>query len=244
MSRIFFLLSLMCSLAAQCRELKFVGQESPAFNSTVAGTYTGAMIDIAQAICVRLGHQCSFTGMPLLRALTESRIGHADAVLSLLLNDERSAYLTFSDGIIVSHVAFLGKPGASPVRSESELDGYTVASVRGSTTLRMLEDKAVRLSKMRVMSETDIATILQKLHAGRYGEQGLIFGPQVMLENAATELGIPTVAVLVADKLEFRLGFSKRLEPAIVSDFNSELKKLRSTGELARIARKYGLDVD
>lgn len=244
MSRIIILVSLMWCLAAQGRELKFVGQESPAFNSTVAGVYTGAMVEIAQVVCARLGHQCSFTGMPLIRALAETRAGRADAVLSLLLNDERSAYLTFTDGIIVSHVAFLGNPGASPVRSETELDGYTVASVRGSTTLRMLEDKALRLSRMRVVAETDIATILQKMHAGRYGEKGLIFGPRVMLEVAAAELEIPTVPVLVADKLEFRLGFSKRLEPAIVADFNSELKKLRSAGELARITRKYGLDAD
>jgi ABC-type amino acid transport substrate-binding protein len=244
MSRIAILLSLMLSLAAQGRELKFVGQESPAFNATVGGTYTGAMVEIAQAVCVRLGHQCSFTGMPLLRALMESRAGRADAVLSLLLNDERSAYLAFTDGIIVSRVAFLGNPGTRAVRSELELDGYTVASVRGSTTLRMLEDKSARLSKMRVVSDTDIATILQKLHAGRYGEKGLIFGPQVMLEVAAAELEIPTVAVLVADKLEFRLAFSKQLGPEIVADFNRELRKLRGAGELARIASKYGLEAE
>ncbi|MYM87035.1 transporter substrate-binding domain-containing protein [Rugamonas sp. FT82W] len=244
MPRIVILLSLLLSLAAQGRELKFVGQESPAFNATVAGTYTGAMVEIAQTVCARLGHQCSFTGMPLLRALTESRAGRADAVLSLLFNDERSAYLNFTDGIIVSRVAFLGNPGAGPVRNERELDGYTVASVRGSTTLRMLEDKAVRLSKMRVVAETDIATIVQKLHAGRYGDKALIFGPQAMLEITAAELEIKTVPVLVADKLEFRIAFAKHLDAAVLAGFNSELQKLRGTGELARIARKYGLDVD
>lgn len=240
---IVLLLSLLC-LDSEGTELKFVGQESPPFNSTVAGSYDGAMVEVARTICARLAHRCTFNSVPLLRALTESRTGRVDAVLGLLYNDERTSFLTFSNPIVVARMAFLGNPGANPVRSESDLDGYTVAAVRGSTTLRMLQDKAGRLPKMRVIAETDIVTAVQKLRAGRYGEKGVIFGTEVMLESIAAALTIPTVPVLIAEKQEFRIGFSKVLEPAVVADFNSELQQLRKSGELARIARKYGLDVE
>lgn len=240
---IVFMISLLC-LDSEGKALKFVGQESPPFNSTVAGSYDGAMVEIARTICARLGHRCSFNSVPLLRALTESRTGRVDAVLGLLYNDERSSFLTFTDPIVVARVAFIGNPGAPPVRSESDLDGYTVAAVRGSTTLRMLQDKASRLPKMRVIAETDMVTTVQKLRAGRYGEKGVVFGTKVMLEAIAATLEIPTVPVLTAEKQEFRIGFSKGLAPVVVADFNSELQQLRKSGELARIAKKYGLDVE
>lgn len=244
MLRVIVLLLSLLSLDSEGKELKFVGQESPPFNSTVAGSYDGAMVEVARTICARLAYRCTFNSVPLLRALAESRTGRVDAVLGLLYNDERSSFLTFSNPIVVARVAFLGNPGANPVRSESDLDGYTVAAVRGSTTLRMLQDKASRLPKMRVIAETDIVTAVQKLRAGRYGEKGVIFGTEVMLESIAAALTIPTAPVLIAEKQEFRIGFSKVLEPAVVADFNSELQQLRKSGELARIAKKYGLDVE
>lgn len=76
---------------------------------------SGFEAELAQQICERIDHQCEFVLQPFGQNLKGVRQGHLDlAFSSILINESRKTYLTFSERYMRSVSIYIGNPEKQP----------------------------------------------------------------------------------------------------------------------------------
>lgn len=236
-------LALWAVLPAAATELTIVGQEYPPFNWSESGQVRGGMVDVLRAACDKLHYQCHFQIVPLARAIKMLQDGSADAVMSLIPNAERAAFARFSPVLVVNHLSYFGIQGqATPHNKLQDLRGWTVAAVRGSASLQLARQHQQLVGDQIVVEEVNNETLVKKLQAGRYGEQGAIFGGEAVLTYEADKIHLALEPVLRTEAQHFVTAFSRKSMDAPTFDaLYKALEALKKNGEVKRILKPYGL---
>lgn len=243
MRRWIAVLALALSAPLGATEIHFLGQEYPPYNWSQDGRVQGGMVDVLRAACDKLHYRCTFTIVPLARAMQMLERGEADAVMSLIPNDERANYSVFSPAIVADSLAYFGVRGAAQRASQLQaLQGWTIAGVRGSSSLRVARENQRQVAEQTIVEEVNNETLVRKLQAGRYGNAGAIIGGEAVLRFEARKVGLKLDPVLTLDTQRFVTAFSPaRVDAATREALFATLLAMKKSGELRELLRPYGL---
>lgn len=226
-------------------ELRFLGQEYPPYNWSQNAQVRGGMVDVLRAACDKLHYRCTFTIVPLARALQMLERNETDAVMSLIPNAERANYAVFSPPIVADQLAYFSVRGnATPVPRLQALQGWTVAGVRGSNSLHTARQNQRQVPGLTVVEEVNNETLVRKLQAGRYGSRGAVIGGESVLRFEARKIALDLAPVWTLDTQHFVTAFS----PANVDAQTREalfatLNAMKKSGEMRDLLHPHGLKV-
>ena len=243
MQRWLAVLALALTTPLGATELHFLGQEYPPYNWSQDGRVQGGMVDVLRTACDKLHYRCTFTIVPLARALKMLEHGEADAVMSLSPNAERAAYAHFSPTLVVDNLAYFGLPGsAGQANSLQDLRTWTVGGVRGSTSLKKARENRLLIPDQILVEEVNSATLVRKLQAGRYGSQGAIIGGEAVLRHEAKIIGLELSAVWTLERQQFMTAFSRQnVDAQTLNAFFRTLDAMKKSGATRELLLPYGL---
>lgn len=230
--------------AATIQELRLVTAPLPPFTMDEA-TAKGGMVEAVQAICAKAGVRCQIEVMPWRRAWNMIDTGTADGIFSILNLPERLSRLHMSDDIVDSRYALFGPTnGQFNYSGPASLAGYTVGVYAPSGSHDILKAWLQDTPDVKLALEIDNLTVLKKLNdGGRYGSKGLGFtnidvGQYYIVHNRLTNIA----PVLDVKSIRYCVGLSRKTVSAeLAASFNSALRELQKSGQLARLLAPYSL---
>ena len=106
----------------------------PPFSDTLDdGTVVGFDIDIARALCDRIGESCEFLRTDWARMIPSLVSGECDAIIASMSDTpERRAFIDFTDRYYSAPVRFVGLAGAGLTDTPEALRGRMVGVQRGT----------------------------------------------------------------------------------------------------------------
>jgi ABC-type amino acid transport substrate-binding protein len=215
-------------------------QEYEPFNWISDAVPSGGMYEVVKEVCTKLKIKCNFQSLPMKRVIAMLSDGETDGVLSLIPNSDRDTFAELSVPSIESNMSYFAKKGhfkkAKKLRS---LAGATVGVVETSSAEKMVQAHNLLLENLNIIRETGLTILLNKFVAGRYGTKGLVFANQDVFSNLLRKAKIDNYEVVFVAKKE---SFSKKkMSPSFVKEFDSEIRKMKKSGELKRILAPYHL---
>ena len=239
-------IALLVATPAMAKDLSFVGQDYPPFNWNEGGEVKGGMVEVLKKACDKLKHTCKFSIVPLARAVQMLEDGSVDGVMSLIPNADRAKFANFSPTIVVSNLSYFGAKGkAKKIASLTDLEGWTVGAVRGSTSYKLATEHQKQVKNLTLTEEVNNETLIKKLQGGRYGDKGAIMGGDAVLEFEAKKVKLDLELVWNSDAQGFTTAFSKKsVDAATLAEFNKTLDGMKKSGEVKTILEKFSLKTD
>ncbi len=229
--------------ATELTKILFAGQEYPPFNWSEGGKTTGGTVEVVKKICANLQLNCVFEIMPLKRALLFLESGEAQAVISLNPNADRESFSVQSVPIISSRLVYMVRQGtAETVKSPSDLKGYSLVTLRASTSYKAAEKLKSELKDLTLLDENNTETMVKKLSQDRYGAKAVVVGNEDVLKYFAKKFEIKNLEVRIASAQTYIIAFSKKnSDSTLVEKFNKQIQSLKSSGELKSILAPFDL---
>jgi len=212
----------------------------------------GYCVEIVKAIFHKAGYNITYKVLPFSRAIIEVRTGKSDIAVGLY-KDNAPDLIFPKDTIGKSINRFYVKKGDRwRYTGVQSMKGRTLGVIQGYTYDEL--DPYIKAnkndeSKVQIMfGETPLAANIKKLMAGRVS---VIIDDQLVVESTARRLGRSfPVAINEAGMfgqphpvyITFSPALEKKAESAKLSAiFDEEIKKMRSSGELKSILKKYNV---
>lgn len=154
--------------------LRFVSQDFPPYVERESQQARGPFVRLAMEGCARLGWKCSVEVLPWRRAQTAVERGEAEGIFPLLDTPQRRQIYHLSQPVVAVQMVFFTRAEQEFFyRDPASLGTQRVIGVFGpSGTATVLQD-IVASNPNTMVVEPDNATVLRKLLAGRYGEDGV-----------------------------------------------------------------------
>lgn len=237
------------SFSASARDLTFAMQDYPPFYYEENHEVKGAAQEITQKACDLLKIHCKFQVLTLARTFIQLRTGEIDGSPGLINdpknNPERLAFINFSVPYLQSQQAYMGIKGITqPLQKVEDLEGWTIGTVRNSTSENILRKTQLQTRNINPIIEINIANAINKLAMKHYGtpnKAALLFNEDVVFYYAK-KMGIDHVVTLLPqNKTRYSTGFSKQSGQDTVQSFDDAIKTLFKNGELQKIADRYHL---
>lgn len=219
------------------KTVKFAAQESPPFSYLERGKPEGASAEIMKKVCAQLNWTCELEIFPFKRALIMTESGEIDGVWGVIKTPEREKTFTLSNPVWSSNLSFMGIKGVTvPVIKVENLSGFTVAGVRGSSSLKRAEEIKEKISDMKIIEANSYPEAFKSLFANSFGPKAVVatyedVGNYIARKDNFANL----VTIYEIEKVQFRVGFSKKADSKIVDAFNKTVEELRRSGELKKI---------
>ncbi|MEJ5999885.1 substrate-binding periplasmic protein [Paucibacter soli] len=225
------------------KRLDFVTEPYAPYTYERDGRAAGPMMDVLQATCARLQWQCQVQVLPWRRAYGMAERGLVDGIFTLLETPERRALFRFSIPVIEARFALFARSGQDFVYTGPvSLIGHEIGVYGPSGSSASLAELVQGLD-VKTQLEPDNTTVLRKLVAGRYGEQGLAF----MNESVALWLlkaeKLPGLQMAgVAKQFAYPFGLVRsRVTAAEAAAFDAALLANCRSGVTAALLRPYAL---
>lgn len=235
---------LLAGSARAAESMIFVMQSFPPFVVDEKGSPHGPFPDLVRAVCASMKIECKQQIYPWRRALRMAEEGDADGILVIQRLPEREQAFYIIDPIVrSSYVVFAPERAPLKYAAPIDLEGYTVGVYGPSASSQTAEEIAKSAPTMRMVLEVDNATVLRKLSAQRYGEQGAAVmnhevGKYLIKQDNIT--GLKVVGEI--KKIEYCIGLSrKKLSGKQADRFHVALTELSRDGTLKAILEKYGM---
>lgn len=239
-----------CSLAALlmasagAENLRFVTESFQPFTYEEGGKGAGPIADIVQSVCGRIKAVCTIDVLPWRRALLLAEQGEADGIFTVLKVPEREKKFFLTEPVVeTAYALFALDSGTYPYKTAKDLMGRTVGVYGPSGTSITLADMIKDISGVTVVMETDNATALRKLPAGRYGDDGIVMINRDVAYFLMKQAGIKNLRqVAEVKKIQYHIGLSrKKVNEDLVRRFNDGLNALIKEGAVKVILDKYGM---
>jgi ABC-type amino acid transport substrate-binding protein len=176
--------------------------------------------------------------------LKQAENGEIDGVLSLIPNPDRAAYLNQSMTLIGSPVVYIAQKGKPKLSDASQLEGWTIAGVRASSSLKMAQKLKDKVKNITFVEEDNNEDLVKKTALGRYGDKGAATGSEDVLMYFAKKNNTPVDTILSLEVQDWTVGFSKKkMDEATTKQFNDTLAEMKKSGELQKILAPYSLKV-
>lgn len=105
-----------------------------------SGNLVGFEIELGNAVCERAKLACEWQNVPWDGLFTGLEAGKFDAVMAgVMITEDRKTKFAFSEPYFVDAAAFVAPKGAGIVPTREGLDGYTVATITGSTMSKFVK---------------------------------------------------------------------------------------------------------
>ena len=245
------LLVLQISLAGHARTLEEIKETRQLHVVTTAAsiphgfmdpasrTLKGVMVDVAQGIAEQLGVDVKLVDVPFSGLIPTLTSGRADLVSApLFITEERSKVVEFStpiygwgEGVVVPEKA------ARQYTKFEDLKGARVGALIDSVQFKMLKE----LPGTQIVTYQDYPTLLTDVRVGRI-DLGIVDPPGIAYQiRSKTVRGVKLDSAYVPEKT-FDVGVAlQKNNPALLAAVNDALDRMKKTGELERILKKWGL---
>lgn len=204
------------------------------------------MAEVVQAVCTRLGWDCSVEVFPWRRALRMAESGAVDGIFSVLKNPEREAAFYVSEMVVeTAYGFFVSERSSFFYRAPGDLEGFTVGVYGPSGTSAVLAEMLTPGLVKQVVVDIANVNVLKKLAAGRYGDE----------HRVVAAINLDVGRYLVANegisgirpagdfkKVAYGIGLSRqKVSEAQFGEFNAALQELIRQGKVREILRRHGL---
>ncbi|KQV86152.1 substrate-binding periplasmic protein [Pelomonas sp. Root1237] len=154
--------------------LRFLSQDFPPYVEREGQQARGPFVRLVMEGCARLGWKCSVEVLPWRRAQAAVERGEAEGIFPLLDTPQRRQIYHLSQPVVgVQMVFFTRVEQDFFYRDPASLGTQRIIGVFGpSGTATVLQD-IVAANPNTMVVEPDNTTVLRKLLAGRYGEDGV-----------------------------------------------------------------------
>lgn len=238
------LFSSFAIFAAPITSIKFATEATyPPFESIApSGEIQGLDIDIAKALCKKIGATCTFINQPFDGLITSLKLGKFDAVIAAMaITEERKKEVAFTNPYLVQTVSFVAPIEASLTTISAEsLKGKTIGVQSGTTFEQYLH--AHYNDTVKVNTYSSISTAFIDLEAGRIDA---ILGDTILIAlwlkqnnkvNKYHTVGKPIDDVL----FKFGDGIAvKQSNIELLKALNDALAKIKADGTLKKITQQY-----
>jgi polar amino acid transport system substrate-binding protein len=227
------------------RDLFFVTQLFPPFiTEDAAGRPDGGLVAVLQEACRRLSWRCTVQVMVWKRALLMISLGEADGLVLAQDAPERRAVMELSRPVLLSSYGLYARNG-NPLRyrQPADLSGRRLAVYGPSLSQTNCEKLVHGVPGVELAVELDPQTVLRKLSAGRYGNEGLAFSNDDVARYWIRRDGLSNLHQAAEVKtLAYLYGFTRsRVQPGMLDEFNRALDEMCRDGSLQKLAAPYGI---
>jgi polar amino acid transport system substrate-binding protein len=233
------------SLPAAAMEMRFVTEPFPPYTYATEGRAAGPMVDVLQAACAKLAWTCSVEVLPWRRALAMAQRGEVEGAFTIVDSPERRQYFHVSPPVIEARYVLLARTGSGFQYSgdPQSLAGRVIGAYGPSATALTLEQLIEGVSRARSEVEPDNRTVLRKLAAGRYGENGLALANEAVAQHLMREDGIAGLQpVGLVKTFAYAFGLTRQtVDLAQAQAFAKALYELCRSGRTAELLKPYGL---
>jgi polar amino acid transport system substrate-binding protein len=229
---------------ASAGELKFDTEDFPPFNYESEGKVAGPARDLIEKICTIMGRQCSYELLPFRRVIENAQNGEVDGIFSVGKSSEREAFLLYSEPIIKTGYGFFVLADDSIAYSGiADLKDYKFVTYGPSSLATTLQDALHPIGGPPLEFEVKLVTAFRKLAAHRYGDKAVVYANKDVGMSILKSENIQGLRYLGDERpIYYYVGFSrKRITEAFVQNFNGEVDKLRTSGDLKNLFSKYAL---
>jgi polar amino acid transport system substrate-binding protein len=200
-----------------------------------APVYSGIYIDILRLIAEDVGLQLEFTELPFARAFRVMEAGGADIMLGPNRNAERETYLRYLEPPLPREPKiFLQLPGTAPVRDYGDLNGLSIAVLRGARYFDRFDADAT----LEKIAMDDYAAALRLVAAGRADAAVM---PELqalwLLRTSGSVLRIAPYRLPGSDSYIVLARSSPLLRQAPAME--AALRRIMANGAIRRILQRY-----
>ena len=210
------------------------------------GRPAGPLVELLHAACAEAGWRCTVEVLPWRRALGMASRGEVDGVFPVVDSPARRAAFYLSPEVVRARYVLFARQGAAPGGvKQPALSGRTVGAYGPSDAMTTLQQLSAEQPDVRVEIEPDHHTVLRKLSAGRYGNDGLALVNETAAQALSATAGLaPLRPVGVVKNLAYAYAFvPTRISGAQTQAFGHAISTLCHRGRIAEIFRPYGLPV-
>lgn len=231
------------SAATAAPPLNFVTEAFPPYTYTEAGHAAGPMVEVLSEVCAQLRRECRVELLPWRRALRSAERGEVDGILAFVDLPERRKLFHISAPVIDARYVFFARAGQEfTYRGPKSLEGHVVGVYGPSGASLVLAELIAGLS-VETSLEPDNPTVLRKLLAGRYGEQGLALineSMALLLMRGDGYGGLQATGMAKSFGYSFGLSLQK-VKRADRLAFDAALIDLCRKGRVADLLKRHGL---
>jgi polar amino acid transport system substrate-binding protein len=229
----------------QTRDLRFVTEPFPPYTYAAEGRAAGPMVDVLQQACTRLAWRCEIEVLPWRRALGMAQRAEVEGIFTVVDSPERRQYFHVSPAVIEGRYVLFTKAGSGLVYTGDAhvLSGRTVGAYGPSATALTLEALIEGVPRVRSEIEPDNRTVLRKLAAGRYGEDGAALINEAVAQGFIREDNLTSLQPAGLVKVfGYSFGLNRQnVDLGAALAFGRTLYELCRSGRTAELLRPYGL---
>lgn len=229
----------------QTREFRFVTEPFPPYTFAIEGRAAGPMVDVLQSACMRLLWRCDIEVLPWRRALGMAQRGEVEGIFTVVDSPERRQYFYVSAPVIEGRYVLFARTGSSwqYAGDPQALAGHVIGAYGPSATALTLEQLMEGVPRVRSEIEPDNRTVIRKLAAGRYGEDGLALVNEAVATLLIRDDGIRNVQPAgLVKTFGYSFGLTRQnVDLAQAQAFARVLQDLCRSGRTAELLKGYGL---
>ncbi|MEM7420232.1 MAG: transporter substrate-binding domain-containing protein [Pseudomonadota bacterium] len=215
-------------------------------SGSVLETNPGLSIEILQAVANEHNWSLTFIEMPFARQVSATRSGSIDGMVATFIEDAPDFHYP-AEPIAMAQNCFFAKADSSfyydtPASLDKSVFGVTNGYHYGEIDDYILENRLNNIVKVSGEDKASLATLFRLLEVGRidaFIEANLVVRHSI----ASKELDNIKKAGCTAPMYAY-VAFSpdNPSSTALANNVDSTIKRLRASGELDIILRKYGVD--
>ena len=223
----------------QIREVTFVSDPWPPFTIGKEGgpAQGGIGIEICREICSRLGLNFTSQLFPWKRAMLYLKNGKADLTFPLIQNQERSAYIAFTDIVMndKSRVWFLAQRNGGPIEWETveDLKPYTIGIVSGYTHAEIFEqaiEKGILKTERCISYEHGIRKLIHSRMDILLGNESVIYS---LIKSHPEWKGKLKFSPKFSSQHAYRIGVSRKSPLAgLIPEINRLIQEMKTDGTI------------
>lgn len=231
--------------AAYAQTIEFASENVPPYSTLEGGQPGGPLTDIVHAVCKRIELSCVISSLPKRRLEAIMEAGKTQGQYPLARTPERESLYYFEAPVINTEYAFYAVKGNSfRYTAPADLANRTIVAYGPSGTSQTLKHLLAHVPSAKIQLEIDNPTLLRKLAAGRYTQDGIVMLNREMAEYLQTHQRIENIEFVgIATKVQYYIGLSRKTTPPEVAKrFFEGFDALVQSGELREILKHYQLE--
>jgi len=248
----FFTLSLLASLSllarAQADTIRLEGDVWAPYVMDPAGGRKGFLVDIAEAVFARAGHQVVFSAVPWSRSLMETENGYVDGVVGIYFSQAREKGFVVPDeeiGISVNKL-FVRRDSTWIYTGPQSLESMTLGVIAdydyGELNPYIEKLKNARSKSLQINSGNDaLQKNMRMLQAGRitvFAEDAAVAGFVARQAGFADQFK-PAGVIPPSNRVGIAFSPKNPRAEEFARILSSGIRKMRASGELKSLIDKY-----
>jgi ABC-type amino acid transport substrate-binding protein len=240
---ILLLLNTLLPVSLQASEVISFNTYAPvAYVNKKTTQVDGPFAELVRVINQSLKQEIEFQFNPLPRMFVELEEQRSHAAFNMSYNPERAKKWHYSLPIhVVNYGVFVKKDNPLNYHSRSQLNNLTIATYGPTNMSKKVQAFAQNLTGTRVIVENSFEHVFKMLEANRFGNQGVVYVPDVVGFDTVKEFKLDNVRYAGPDikNLYYIVFVKNTVSQDYVNAFNKELLKIHENGTMTNIYKRY-----